>query len=559
MKRIFFGLVFISLAGCGRAPLSISGAKGLATVPTQSQGTLPTPTPTPSPDPGNSVPGYIPPPFVPGPPLFQASTGLGHGEILLEWQIPMGVAAIAVRRLPGNLPPGLSCNDGALVYQANAPAFASGRIDQTGAGFGEPFSYRLCAYTSSGQLAGSSYVANVHSRDAAAPLAIGFAAASGNANREILLSLTYPGDTRDYAMIRILRAPGSVPPADCIYGTQIAPPYYGPFPSLQTALLVDTVPSNGPFSYRVCIYDQFDNVNGNAVVAGIRPFDSVPPPPLARFQGALGAAPGSIQIGIASPVDFSDVAYFDIRRISGVVPPNAACTNGVAIAHYVAPFAGAITDDVSNINETRFSYRACVYDRQGNLTSSNYMVGLFKKGHYAFVTNESYTGDLGGLAGADQKCQAAAANSGGYLPAGLSYRAVLSDGYTSAYSRIAISKPVYSTGRIHIAANAAGFWSGALLAPLKHDQYGQDRSNLSVYNLRVWTNSWAAGAIRNAGNSASNCFNWTNGDADWGRKVGYLDMSNSLWMEAPNYDTADQRGHNDDHCDYPAHLYCISN
>jgi hypothetical protein len=87
-----------------------------------------------------------------------------------------------------------------------------------------------------------------------------------------------------------------------------------------------------------------------------------------------------------------------------------------------------------------------------------------------FVTSQAYSGNLGGLAGADGKCQALASAAG----LGGIYKAWLSDSTSSPATRFTQYPHNYSQvdGTV-VAADWASLTSGALLSPIVHDETGQ--------------------------------------------------------------------------------------
>ena len=155
-----------------------------------------------------------------------------------------------------------------------------------------------------------------------------------------------------------------------------------------------------------------------------------------------------------------------------------------------------------------------------------------------FVSSAAYNGNLGGLAGADAKCQAlaTAANLTG------TYKAWLTDGTTSAESRLTHSTAPYElVGGAVVANSWADLTSGTLRDYLDADETGETH-NEDTY---VWTNT--------AGNGASigptfggHCSNWTSSSSSpvgAGGEVGFLDDE---WTE----DGADE-------CDAKNHIYCF--
>jgi hypothetical protein len=115
-----------------------------------------------------------------------------------------------------------------------------------------------------------------------------------------------------------------------------------------------------------------------------------------------------------------------------------------------------------------------------------------------FVTGTSFSGDVGGLAGADAKCQqaAAAASLAG------TFRAWLSDASGQAVARLSHSAaPYVRVDGVQVAANWADLVDGALAYPINVDEHGTIAA--SEY---VWTGTDAHGSVL-----PDHCSNWTVG------------------------------------------------
>ena len=144
-----------------------------------------------------------------------------------------------------------------------------------------------------------------------------------------------------------------------------------------------------------------------------------------------------------------------------------------------------------------------------------------------FVTSEQFAGSLGGLGGADAKCQAAADAAG----LGGTFMAWLSDEDSTAAERfktLALGPYIDTKG-----ATVAGGWGdltdGTLNAPIMHDENGDDRSNSSV-----WT-----GTEANGSGASTNCQNWTSASAAVNGTDGVSDQVNDGWTNrAGEFDCA---------------------
>lgn len=180
-----------------------------------------------------------------------------------------------------------------------------------------------------------------------------------------------------------------------------------------------------------------------------------------------------------------------------------------------------------------------------------------------FVTSVFYNGNLGGLAGADAKCQerAGAANLGG------TWKAWLSSNTVSAASRLSRSNNPYKLldGTI-IANNWAQLISTdkTILAPIRISELR------TIVNGYVWTNTNDIGGIRNI-IPENTCFGWTSASGSYGGFVGdsrltyqtvtWIDPTNTVRTNLFNQWTDAQGqgvGYNDySYCNKSLSLYCF--
>ena len=141
-----------------------------------------------------------------------------------------------------------------------------------------------------------------------------------------------------------------------------------------------------------------------------------------------------------------------------------------------------------------------LYDFEGPLLPTiSEMVGKT-----VFVTSETYTGNLGGLAGADAKCQERANDAG--LPG--TYKAWLSASTNSVSERFDRSFddfPFVRTDGVRIANNWGDLTDGTLLVAIDRNEFGN-----SGGVDRVWTNSDASGDSAATENDPTlACYDWT--------------------------------------------------
>lgn len=155
-------------------------------------------------------------------------------------------------------------------------------------------------------------------------------------------------------------------------------------------------------------------------------------------------------------------------------------------------------------------------------------------GNMIFKSSRTYTGNLGGLAGADAECQELAVAAG--LPG--TWKAMLSDATESARSRISFMTFLRNGSKnINVVAlSSFSLWmSGRINSTIILDERDQPASG------DVWTGSSQAGVALAGGN----CNNWSSDSAEL---VGGVGRGEDLaqWLQ-----------HSDAACSEQRHLYCI--
>jgi hypothetical protein len=148
-----------------------------------------------------------------------------------------------------------------------------------------------------------------------------------------------------------------------------------------------------------------------------------------------------------------------------------------------------------------------------------------------FVTSQAFDGNLGGLAGADQKCNDAAAAAGLFG----TYKAWLSDDTGSPSTRFTQSDRPYALvdGTV-VADDWADLTDGALQNRINLDEHGAVIAPLSYSGWPlVWTATQVDGSLWAPYAAAwSSCSNWTTASDLRGGYWGRADVANSDWTEA---------------------------
>lgn len=136
-----------------------------------------------------------------------------------------------------------------------------------------------------------------------------------------------------------------------------------------------------------------------------------------------------------------------------------------------------------------------------------------------FITSVSYNGNLGGLSGADTKCQERANVAG----LGGSWKAWLSDDTVATRERLIHSSSQYiRLDGETIANNWSDLTDGAIQNAINITE-----NNTVLNSDWVWTNSFADGSIRQS--SEASCYNWSSTSS--GGATGDSSRTDSGWSD----------------------------
>jgi hypothetical protein len=142
----------------------------------------------------------------------------------------------------------------------------------------------------------------------------------------------------------------------------------------------------------------------------------------------------------------------------------------------------------------------------------------------AFVTSVAYDGNLGGLAGADQKCQSLATAAG--LPEN-TYKAWLSTSSANAIDRLGSARGWVRVDGKPFADTQADIVAGKIFHPLRVDENGVNVND--VQNLFVWTGTQPDGTVSSSGRT---CDDWTRSDNAAGGNLGSCDGVTAVFTQS---------------------------
>ncbi len=205
-------------------------------------------------------------------------------------------------------------------------------------------------------------------------------AETGSLHRMIDHYYLMPSDVSAIGRLVLRRLPGAIVPATCADGLTVLD-FSGPFYADRYLVYHDdTLSETGQtFSYRVCLYDTQGKLGREAGVAAIIARDAKSPDPLIQFDQGTTSVDATIALTIKYPTTVADYKRMDIRRLAGASAPDVNCTDGTTVTSLTS-FADFTFVDTAVASEAGsvFSYRACIYDATGNLTSVNVALGLKK-------------------------------------------------------------------------------------------------------------------------------------------------------------------------------------
>jgi len=269
-------------------------------------------------------------------------------------------------------------------------------------------------------------------------------------------------------------------------------------------------------------------------------------------------AEGTANVEVTLPNGESASATFDFFLvepvISSVVPDSAAFDEVVMVTVNGQDFLPGLTVVFLSHNPTPTNVTSTSFDAQvgpepsggadplvvpvvvtnpnGKVSSpSSFVFTSFSGEPRVFLTSTRYTGDMGGIAGADAACMARAA--AGSL--GGQFRAWISDGVTDPASVFDTRLGPYSVvGGSDIALTWSDLTDGTLAQPIERTEFG------ALSGGEAWT-----GVAPDGTAGGGNCSGWTS-TSGTGR-VGGATETGSGWTDRPPEES----------CTLQKHLYCF--
>ena len=144
------------------------------------------------------------------------------------------------------------------------------------------------------------------------------------------------------------------------------------------------------------------------------------------------------------------------------------------------------------------------FDSNGNIVCIDEAVGSVDDLGVVFVTNQTFNGDLGGLQGADDKCNNAAARAGLAGP----YVAWLSDNATDAKDRITSQEYHTIAGGV-VATSLADLIDGVIGVPINVDALGDTIPVVSGSTQNAWANTTSGGVDVDGYVEDIGCSDWS--------------------------------------------------
>ncbi|MBP9708451.1 MAG: Ig-like domain repeat protein [Oligoflexales bacterium] len=326
-----------------------------------------------------------------------------------------------------------------------------------------------------------------------------------------------------------------------------------------------TANPEGLYVLRLTVVDNAGNSNYDEVNFTL---DTTAP----TFPSAPTATPGRKFGETIINFDFSNAEdYESLKIFRGNTPgEHPSLATGCTITNgFLVDEVTSFEDESIHINgmlpDQVYDFVFCLRDLAGNENINIFLSNARTGSHVVFVTSDTYAGNFltldppenetqhkSGLAGADNICQSIGSNITDLD--GTFWKAILSDDYTSALSRIDVKNAVYNFNMDLIRDVSTipdtEFWT---TIPNPYNKFDRDESNNfvpsdTISDSAVWTGTSANGyKISN-----ENCNNWSSTENS---NIGAIGNADSYQPDWYNFNDT-----NNDYntCNFQHRLYCIS-
>lgn len=258
-----------------------------------------------------------------------------------------------------------------------------------------------------------------------------------------------------------------------------------------------TVSSNGTYWFKIRAIDNAGNqVDSTCVASGI--VVNVPVPP-------------TVSVGA------DRTEHGNTITLHGTVTGGSTYLWSVVAGNSSAISFGTSTQPSTTVTSSAFgtyTIRLTATNVDGS-TDDDIVVTFVESDPVIFTTSTAYTGNLGGISGADSKCVTHA--TAGSL--GSNFVALVSTGTTNAKSRFNPSGNVFNINNDLIQNN---LWGGSYLSnPIIYDEYGNSASG----DNSIWTGTDETGF-----STSNRCSEWTTSSSSISGSYGNSTRTSNHWM-----------------------------
>jgi hypothetical protein len=224
------------------------------------------------------------------------------------------------------------------------------------------------------------------------------------------------------------------------------------------------------------------------------------------FTNLTGQGLGQVVVSSIATVTFTGCSGSYAVSVSGEPTAQISINSGAWVTSGVIASGQTLQVRMTTSNTVNTVRTATV---TVNATSTNWTATTRAGGLKVFRTQNLYSGNLGGLSGADTVCQSEA-NSLTYAG---TYKAILSDGTTSAASRLTLSYPIVNAADGSTVA-VSNLWIGSISTTI-----------LNNAGSNPWTGTNYDGSI-----SGNHCNNWSSNSNSYNGTEAQNVATDSRWI-----------------------------